>query len=536
MGRTSRQSKLSRFSKAFWHFFSLSPVKPSFPNFTSKFKNSRGSAMVMAAIFMMVAVTLITVGMKIMSNSAKQSVESDLYIGEAQNVARAGIIDALGWFRRNSTTAPVKAFSNNPAPNTTGTWAINPATGSAYTYVDQPFYPQSNVSNPAKNDTLDPTIGIVNEYSVDSSDNSLDADVVFMGRYEVRQQSNPTPGPSTPDPRAVHDITGERIPDQVNGNGLVWAINSTGYIYKRQDKTFCAAVPPAVPSPGVYYFPGAWNVPYSTFPNKVVATAKIASEIRKLSINLPLNPNNNATTMYGGIYLDDNKHITLPSNSFGFLNGAVSTTTFASVGLSSATCPDVAVNATTFTCQGPETCFSNGLGGGQYLTSTSIFGMTLNDIQNIADFRGDPVNNPLNITQNWSLSYFQGSVTYGGNSTVAPYIQLNSDGILVVNGDLTLLGAPSGSTSILASNFGGIVFVTGNLTVQDGSEIEGCVIMGQPYYHTGVPGTVTINGSAGFLGNIIYNPGLVNTATQLVATYREDISARKTLLAVPGLQ
>src|SRR5580658_7066622 len=183
MGRTSRQSKLSRFSKAFWHFFSLSPVKPSFPNFTSKFKNSRGSAMVMAAIFMMVAVTLITVGMKIMSNSAKQSVESDLYIGEAQNVARAGIIDALGWFRRNSTTAPVKAFSNNPAPNTTGTWAINPATGSAYTYVDQPFYPQSNVSNPAKNDTLDPTIGIVNEYSVDSSDNSLDADVMFMGRY-----------------------------------------------------------------------------------------------------------------------------------------------------------------------------------------------------------------------------------------------------------------------------------------------------------------------------------------------------------------
>ncbi len=500
--------------------------------------NSKGSALVMASIFMMVAVVLITIGLKLATSANKQTSADSLYVGEAENVARAGLVDALGWLRRNSGTTPVKAVVGNLAPGATPTYAINPNTGTTFVYADQPFNPQSSTSNAAKNDTMDPTIGLVNEYSVDYGGNSLDANAVLFGRYEVRQQPNPYPtpiaSPYTPVAVAVHDISGNRIPKQANGNGIIWSVSSTGYIYKRVNKTFAA--PGATPSPGVYYFPGAWNLPYNAYPNKVVATAKVSTEFRKLTVSLPVNPLSSSTTLYSAVYTDKKTSIVFPSgNNYARLNGAVSATSLAEVFLNqTGACPVSGTNATTVMLQGPSTCFS---AASSELADVNIFGMSLGDVENISDFRGDPVNNPLNITQEWALSYFQGSVTYGGNSTVAPYLQLNTNGILVVNGNLTLLGAPSSSTTILASHFGGILFVTGNLTVQDGSMVEGCVIMGKPYYNgASAPSTLTLDGSPGNLGEVFLNPGLVNTALQLVATYREDVTSRKTLLAIPGFQ
>ena len=183
----------------------------------------------------------------------------------------------------------------------------------------------------------------------------------------------------------------------------------------------------------------------------------------------------------------------------------------------------------------PVYCYASGV---TTLTDKVVFGMSLADVKNIADYVGNnntasPVT--LNIASNWKLSYFDGNLTYGP-ANPAPYDQLGKVktgmfGVLVVNGNLTLQ-PPSGS--ILPSHFGGIVFVTGNLTVGDGCEIDGSVIMGKPYYN-GTPGTVTLTGSAGNFGTINFSPSLVTTAQSLVGTYKEDVSQRNVLLAIPGL-
>jgi hypothetical protein len=183
-------------------------------------------------------------------------------------------------------------------------------------------------------------------------------------------------------------------------------------------------------------------------------------------------------------------------------------------------------------------CYGGGSAAITCLTDKVVFGMSLADVKNISDYVGNSTGSPpvtLNIAGNWKLAYFDGSLVYGPGNAV-PYDQLGkvgtgTFGVLVVNGDLTL---QSGAGSILPSHYGGIVFVTGNLTVGDGCEIDGAVIMGEPYYH-GTPGTVTLTGSAGNFGTINYSPNMVTQAQLLVGTYREDISQRKRLLAVPGL-
>src|SRR5581483_7704404 len=107
MGHVTPQFKFARIRRAFSRFFKLPhPVNPAS---SPEIKNQRGSALVMAAIFMMIATVLITVGMKLVTVSNQQSTQANLYVGEAENVARAGLVDALGWLRRNSSTSPVKA-------------------------------------------------------------------------------------------------------------------------------------------------------------------------------------------------------------------------------------------------------------------------------------------------------------------------------------------------------------------------------------------------------------------------------------------
>src|SRR5271170_7442404 len=83
-------------------------------NFSQKvnLKSTRGSALIIAAMFMLIATFLITVGMKLVSNANRTSKESQLYVGEAQNAAKAGIEDTLGWFVRQNKI--VTAFSNTP--------------------------------------------------------------------------------------------------------------------------------------------------------------------------------------------------------------------------------------------------------------------------------------------------------------------------------------------------------------------------------------------------------------------------------------
>ncbi len=187
--------------------------------------------------------------------------------------------------------------------------------------------------------------------------------------------------------------------------------------------------------------------------------------------------------------------------------------------------------------QGGVTCW--GTTDYTCLDASSVFGMSLGDLKNISDYQGN-ASTTMYITSEWKLCFFDGSVTYGP-ANPSPYDELGRNdqsvttgayGVLIVNGDLVL---NQSTGSLQPSHWGGILFVTGNLTVGAGCDIEGSVIMGSPYYHGTTPGTITINGSAGNYGQIFYNPDLVVKAQKLVGNYREDISQRKMLLAIPNL-
>jgi Tfp pilus assembly protein PilX len=295
MGPYSRQSKFSRFSKAFWRFFALSKEsRPAVGH--SNLKNSRGSALVMAAIFMLVATVLITVGVQLVANASRGAKEKELYVGEAENVARAGIIAAEAWFTRQSGNGVVSAYQQAYAPGAV------PSFASTFTYVDEAFDPQGNTTNPQFADTIDQAIGLVSEYPLSDP---VTANAVYWARYEVPQQ-----GSGAMATTAVHDITGERLSNYVNGDGMVWSIQSTGYVYKRNDKTVDAY--------------GNWIVPYNQAPNVVVAKAQFSTEFRKLGLNLPVPSPPGAALYSAGLYVNNlGQDVTL-FNNYCLLNGAVS--------------------------------------------------------------------------------------------------------------------------------------------------------------------------------------------------------------------
>jgi hypothetical protein len=538
MGFTTRQFKFSRFRKAFRRFLGVTiSSNPRAPRSFSRINDQEGSALVMACIFMLIAATLITVGAKLVANSQRDSTQVNLYVGEAENVARSGLVDALGYLRRNSGVKPLSAFTSSQIQmNQVPTFAINPQDpgGNPYYYVDQPFQPQINTTNAQVSDTLEPVIGIVNEYSVDSANNSTDANALLFGRYEVRKQVSqyPTPYSSpntaatyTPNPNAAHDVTGNRSVPYQNGDGTVWTLTSVGYIYKRTDKTFANGTP----TPGTTYFPGQWKVPYNQLPNRVVATAKMSSEYRKLVVNLPPG---GGVTVNAAIYCYKGNNINIAGTSTQ-LSGAVSAAgTFGVCDIKDPSSPAASCliptgSNTPPNFQGGVTCLNNTVP--LALADSTVFGMSVTNLQFLSDKSGDSLN-PLNLANTqWGLYYYNGSVTFGFDQP-APYTNLDTTGILVVNGDLSFTGGNGGPLLL----FGGIIFCTGNVSVANGTEIDGCVIMGSPYFH-GVPGTVTLNGSGAAYGTINLNPNLIAQALNLVATYREDISARRTLLAVPNI-
>ncbi len=221
-----------------------------------------------------------------------------------------------------------------------------------------------------------------------------------------------------------------------------------------------------------------------------------------------------------------------PTNTFTYTVTPTFTWTSTPTGTPTSTCvPPTGANSTNFV--GNEKCYPVSLGYWEQLSAQSVFGMSLSDVKNLADYEGS-ASTTLFIPSDWKLSYFDGSVTYGPSQPY-PYTQLGAEsqkqgafGILVVNGNL-YLGDESGSTP--GSAWNGIVFVTGNLYVGGGCLISGTVIMGYPYYN-GSPGNVTLNGSGSNFGMILYNPAIISLAQLRVGAYRQDVSETKNLLGI----
>jgi hypothetical protein len=182
-------------------------------------------------------------------------------------------------------------------------------------------------------------------------------------------------------------------------------------------------------------------------------------------------------------------------------------------------CP-TPTGATSSTLQGGCDCFNN---QANLLSDSSVFGMSLSNLQAVADYSGSS-SSPLSIVSDWKISYYSGSVTYD-TSFAPPYNALNAKGLLVVNGDLIM---DAGCCS-----FDGVIFCTGNVTIADGDVVLGSVILGKPYAN-GTPGILSLTGSGANYGQIIYNPVFVTEVQQKAAIFKEDLSQRKSFQTVPN--
>jgi hypothetical protein len=224
-------------------------------------------------------------------------------------VARAGIVDALGWFSRQSANGGV-VFGNTQDSFVPGqTVTVN----SSFSNADQAFNPQNNTANAQLSDTINASIGIVNEYPLDNAVTSL---ALYWGHYEVVRENN-----LDNIPNAVQDITGERDTAHVNGDGYVWRIISNGYVYRRLDQTVSSVT-------------GTWNVAYNKLPNYVVANATYSTEFRKLSLLIP-QPTPGVNEQ-GAVFVQNVKNQVTLSSTETLLNGSVSTYgNYAAIGMTS---------------------------------------------------------------------------------------------------------------------------------------------------------------------------------------------------------
>ncbi len=210
---------------------------------SSREKNRSNAAqagfVLMYVMYVVLAVGLFIAGATVfMSNSIHRSRVELRRNGQVMNVARAGLADAVNWFKSRATQ-PVRS------------------NGTSYSFPDQAFEPLSDV-DPKKNYTIDESIGIVKEYAI-TDDNLL------WARYEVKKQvDDNSSDPSQTDTSAVHDISHELARGSA-GEGLAWYVQSQAYVYVRRDE----------------------NAAYNVAPNQVIESLAMAEEILAISIKRP---------------------------------------------------------------------------------------------------------------------------------------------------------------------------------------------------------------------------------------------------------
>ncbi|HEY9724387.1 MAG TPA: hypothetical protein V6D47_20460 [Oscillatoriaceae cyanobacterium] len=391
------------------------------------------------ALFLVAILTILMVaGIRFLDSTTKVASQGN-YDAEAYNMARAGLMDTLAWFRRQPTQ-PVTSFGPTPAPS-----PGDP--GSGDTDDPESIDPASGAG--------EPNLGIVREYSLDSSSNlwgryevgkitRLQRDAKgHYSQYEVLQGASDdqlTPvslaNASSTQYEGVRDVSTN---EGVSTAGTVWRLRSQGYVYVQN-------------APGSYFF---------QWPNKVLGQVDLETEIRRLQFKdygaaLTINGCGNVTCT------DDN-HVTLDGGSGGndCIQGGAGTPN-----------PDPSNSHTNTVYNGPV----NSAYDTSQISWSNAFGvpdsMTL---EGLADIRATKVSDlPANLPAS-AVVYIKpvgGSITFDGTHP------LSGGGVLVVDGSLTI------AQSSTYQSWTGMIYVNGNY-VQGGN--------------TDVTGEVVVTGNASFL-------------------------------------
>jgi hypothetical protein len=397
----------------------------------------RGSALIMVFLLMSLLV-FIPIGAQLLK-TARQEVR--LYSNtntQALNVARAGLEDTIAWFRRQNSGLPVR--DNDPS-----------------SYPDNAFAPSA-----ASFDTQDAAVGLVKTGFLSPDGTASDARVQY--RYEVVRQST-----GVYNPRAVHDITGQRMEGHAAGEGLVWYIESVGYVFADREPGYPVNV-------GNNYLHG----------KNLIGRARVATEIRRINM---------VPTARAALIIENRNNGTVGANAF-IMGGSPQSATSA-YGVA----PHTGTTGTWPVAQVKGLAPAILTASTTYRTDTqSILGMSPAELSLLADYTNI---NALPTRFPMALVYLS---TPTANFTAAK--PLKGAGVLVVQGNLNIAAYSN-------SLFTGLVLVTGNVTIRGSANITGTLIVG---------GSLDIADPA-LIGNpvyIQYDSGALNMASTLLAGYRES--------------
>lgn len=414
--------------------------------------DNKGSALIIAIFLTVIVAALSLVCSKLIQTSFNEAKQQQHISAEADNIAKAGLVDALSWFRRQ-----VKQPVCSGVPPTKYAWA------------DGAFDPKYD-TDLSKRDTIDANIGIVKEYQLNDAG-------TLWGRYEVKRQTNTTV--AAYDKFAVHDITQERVlTGAQNGSGLVWSISSAGYIYQKNNP----------------------SKKFNESPNRVVARSRISTEIRKISIDLPLG----CAYIVNDCGKKNDRTVKIANN--GRISGG------AGYGVGYYTYFNNAVGHKVDASNFPyETSGSGSVTGSPdnwINISTSpvveyVLGVTKSELKNMADYVIDNVSSLPAVMPDMNLVYIQGDATF---TNARP---LNGSGILFIDGDLTI---SANSNSL----YSGLIYVTGSAVVYEPCSIYGCMIA--------FNGLILSESSAADIAEITYDPNIIAMVRQKVCQYRENRS------------
>jgi hypothetical protein len=359
--------------------------------------------------------------------------------GQARAVASAGIVDALAWFRRQQAQ-PVRDFA--PRRVLVG-------------------LPEQLV-----NETDDSAVGLVREYEISPG---------LWGRYEVRKARPPEPFVDSNrngiyDVGELHtDLNGDRkwscpqgtrdvsLLRGLTGGGWVWYLESVGLVFARDDLT----------------------QPLGVGRNRLVASYRLSTEIRRLTLSLPAQAAINART--GGlVQLGRGSQVWAPQTGVAVGTAAVRITVSP---LANVEAPLASVDIPDY-----KDDFA------------SVFSLDLDLLKAVSDIVGSDTSGISGRIPDFSLVTLIGDVTFDRSNP------LLGTGIVVVQGDVTI---QAGSNSY----FRGLLYVDGNLRIDAPALVRGSIIC---------TGLVQLGGANGDVTRVEHDPELIDELLRRIGQYRHS--------------
>ncbi len=299
-------------------------------------------------------------------------------------------------------------------------------------------------------DTDEPEIGLVREFEIEGD---------VWGRYEVWKEWDADPDAKRLAWRKQYeckDITGER---GVYGSGNVWFLRAVGYVFLRRDS----------------------NKPYNAKPNRILSSVLLGIEVRRLSLQPPTQT---ALSVHdGGLALVQRK---------GRIRGG---TTGAGIYYPTGTGTPATGSPGQNRVLGSPPLLSNSSYDGSVF---AVFGVSEDALRATATLVITDANDfPDPLPQNALVFCEVSNITF--DSTRA----LNGTAVVYIKGDVTLAIGNN-------SNFNGLLYIDGNLTMRQPSVMNGSVIVTDDFF---------IKGSGDY-ATIYYDDDVLNTLRTEIGQYR----------------